>query len=187
MLHQSKLLLIDECTTLHNCTIEALNRTPRDIWNDRRLMGGLVVPLDGDFRQTLPIITKRTPAKELNSCLILLCFWDTILKMNLSANMKIQLHNDMSTGAFATELLKIGNGWLEADSNGKVTLAQSFCSKFQLGHWECFPTIKNNFGGKTFQKALQLCYEMALWKDNVKLKIDAFSKDNRIMDLWSSC
>lgn len=52
------------------------------------------------FRQTLSVITKGTPADELISFLKSSYLLDCVLKMNLNANKRVQLHNDMSAGKF---------------------------------------------------------------------------------------
>ncbi|CAG9791745.1 unnamed protein product [Diatraea saccharalis] len=64
-----KLELKDECTMSHKRAVEALNRSLLDIRSNETLMGGAVVVLTGDFRQTLPVIEKGTPANEMNACL----------------------------------------------------------------------------------------------------------------------
>ena len=53
----------------HKRAVEALNRSLQDIRDNRALMGGVVVLLAGDFRQTLPVIERGTPADEINACL----------------------------------------------------------------------------------------------------------------------
>lgn len=59
----------DECTMAHKKSLEALDRTMQDFRNNSALFGGALVLLAGDFRQTLPVIPRSTPADELNACL----------------------------------------------------------------------------------------------------------------------
>ncbi|GBP14912.1 hypothetical protein EVAR_75487_1 [Eumeta japonica] len=66
MLHQYKLLVWDECTMSHKKAIEALDRTIKDIKGNRHIMGGMVVLLAGNFRQTLPL-SPRKPAPRIAS------------------------------------------------------------------------------------------------------------------------
>ncbi|GBP75771.1 hypothetical protein EVAR_60084_1 [Eumeta japonica] len=75
MLQQCKLLLWDECTMAHKRAIEALDRTIKDIKGTRHITGGMVVLLAGNFRQTLPVINKGTPADEINACLKASVLW----------------------------------------------------------------------------------------------------------------
>ncbi|UYV71984.1 hypothetical protein LAZ67_9001443, partial [Cordylochernes scorpioides] len=116
LLRSCKLLVWDECTMAHKIALEALDRTLQDIRDDPQPMGGLVVLLAGDFRQTLPVVTRGTPADELNACLKSSYLWSHIVKMHLTVNMRVQLHNDTTAAQFADELLKIGEGQLETDS-----------------------------------------------------------------------
>ncbi|CAK1588694.1 unnamed protein product [Parnassius mnemosyne] len=69
MLRQCKLLVWDESTMSHKKAVEALNRTLQDLRSNTDVMGGMVVLLAGDFRQTLPVIQKGTPADEIKACL----------------------------------------------------------------------------------------------------------------------
>ncbi|UYV73206.1 hypothetical protein LAZ67_10002175 [Cordylochernes scorpioides] len=96
-----------------------------DIRDDTQPMGGLVVLLAGDFRQTLPVVTRGTPADELNACLKSSYLWSHIVKMYLTVNMRVQLHNDTTAAQFADELLKIGEGQLKTDSEGESTIYRS--------------------------------------------------------------
>ena len=54
----------------HKKSVEAFDRTMRDIRGCTDLFGGALVFLAGDFRQTLPVIPKSTAADEINACLI---------------------------------------------------------------------------------------------------------------------
>lgn len=48
-----------ECTTSHKRSLEALNRTMKDLRNDAIRFGGSLVLLSDDFRQTLPVIPRQ--------------------------------------------------------------------------------------------------------------------------------
>ena len=65
LLEQCELILWDEVSMIHKQGIEALDRTLRDIRDENRLMGGAVVVLAGDFRQTLPIIPRGKMVDEI--------------------------------------------------------------------------------------------------------------------------
>lgn len=54
---------------IHKNGLEALDRTLKDIRNNKKLMGGIVVVLAGDFRQTLPVIPRGTMTDEIKACL----------------------------------------------------------------------------------------------------------------------
>lgn len=76
LLMQCKLIVWDECTMAHKKTLEAhkksleaLNFTLKDLRRNNNIFGGLMILLAGDFRQTLPVIPRGTPADELNAYL----------------------------------------------------------------------------------------------------------------------
>lgn len=69
LLKQCKLIVWDECTMAHKQAMEALDRTLRDLRSNDDIMGGVTVVLADDFRQTLPVLPRSTPADELNACL----------------------------------------------------------------------------------------------------------------------
>lgn len=56
VLQKCKLIIWDECTMLHKSALEALDISLRDIRRNSHIMGGIVLVLAGDFRQTLPVI-----------------------------------------------------------------------------------------------------------------------------------
>ena len=59
----------------HKKTIEAFNRTLQDLHDSTDIMGGMVVLLAGDFRQTLPVIQRRMPADEIRACIKSSSLW----------------------------------------------------------------------------------------------------------------
>ncbi|XP_071033027.1 ATP-dependent DNA helicase pif1-like, partial [Parasteatoda tepidariorum] len=69
VLRSCQVIIWDECTTAHKKSLEALNRTLKDLRGNEQLFGGALILLAGDFRQTLPVIPRSTPADELNACL----------------------------------------------------------------------------------------------------------------------
>ena len=87
VLEECELIVWDECTMSHKQAIEALNRTLQDIRGNGQRMGGTVLPLAGDFRQTLPVIPKGTMADELKACLKASYLWRHIITLGLETNM----------------------------------------------------------------------------------------------------
>jgi ATP-dependent DNA helicase PIF1 len=66
VLQSCQLIIWDECTMAHKKALEALNHTLKDLMRNEQLFGGALILLSGDFRQTLPVILRSTPADELN-------------------------------------------------------------------------------------------------------------------------
>lgn len=131
----------------HKKSLEALDRTLRDIRGVDSIMGGVVLILAGDFRQTLPVIPRSTPADELNACLKQSAFWNYVQKYNLNTNMRVHLQGDAEAGVFANKLLAIGNGTIPKNKLGLIDLTPDFCqiadSIDQLIE-KVFPDIRRN-------------------------------------------
>ncbi|GBM81941.1 hypothetical protein AVEN_4094-1 [Araneus ventricosus] len=68
VLQTCKILVWDECTMAHKKSLEALDRTLRDLRKNDRFLGGSLLLLASDFGQILPVIPNSTPADELNAC-----------------------------------------------------------------------------------------------------------------------
>lgn len=91
-------------------------------------MGGILLLLS-DFRQTLPVIPKSTPADEINTCLKRLMFWNSVEKLSLTGNVHAIIIGDPREQAFAKNILKIGNGTYPLDSHsGKLILTEELCN-----------------------------------------------------------
>ena len=52
----------------HKKSLEALDRTMKDLCNNQNRFGGVMILLTGEFRQTLPMIPRSTQVDELNVC-----------------------------------------------------------------------------------------------------------------------
>uniref|UniRef100_UPI00358EB4DA ATP-dependent DNA helicase PIF1-like n=1 Tax=Myxine glutinosa TaxID=7769 RepID=UPI00358EB4DA len=104
VLKQAKLIVWDECTMSHRLAFEALDRTLQDLRGNAKIMGGVTLLLSGDFRQTLPVIPKGTPADELRACLKESYIWRRVEKLHLSTNMRVALNRDVSAGQFPKDI-----------------------------------------------------------------------------------
>ncbi|XP_074115969.1 ATP-dependent DNA helicase pif1-like [Cotesia typhae] len=112
-------------------------------------MGGAVILLAGDFRQTLPVIQRSTPADGLNACLKYSYLWKYVKKITLSTNMRVHLLKDDSAKTFAQQLLDMGDGKIPVDpSTQEISFPQNFCqlqSSIEDLDNKVFPNIASNF------------------------------------------
>jgi hypothetical protein len=123
VLQQCQLIVWDEATMSHRNAFQALDKTLQDLRGNTRLMGGVILVLSGDFRQTLPIITRGTPADEIKACLKNSYLWPQVKKFRLTTNMRSHVQGDQSAGLFAQKLLMIGDGRVNEDpTTGLITL-----------------------------------------------------------------
>ncbi|XP_049315847.1 uncharacterized protein LOC125779250 [Bactrocera dorsalis] len=147
VLQQTSIILWDECPMAHKKSLETLNRTLQDLRRSLQLFGGALILLSGDFRQTLPVIPRSTPADEINACLKSSFLWAHLQMLLLTTNMRVRLQNDSSARKFSKQLLKIGDGKMASDQNGFITLPNNFSiivsSKEELID-RVFPNIAQN-------------------------------------------
>ncbi|XP_053945028.1 uncharacterized protein LOC128854731 [Anastrepha ludens] len=145
---QASIILWDECPMAHKKSLEALIRTLQDLRQSQQLFGGALILLSGDFRQTLPVIPRSTPADEINACLKSSFLWAHVQRLSLTTNMRVRLQNDSSAREFSMQLLKIGDGKIASDQNGFIMLPNNFCiivtSKQELID-RVFPNIVQNY------------------------------------------
>jgi hypothetical protein len=128
VLQECHLIIWDECTMAHKKCFEALDKTLRDL-RQNRIMGKVTVLFAGDFRQTLPIIQKGTPADELDACLKQSYLWRDVKSLRLSTNMRVRLSGDPTAGRFGALLLKIGGGHVPQTAEGIITIPEG------MGTW----------------------------------------------------
>lgn len=123
VMQECKLIVWDECTMSHKAAFEALDVTMQDLRHNNRIMGGAVLVLSGDFRQTLPVITRGTKADEIHACIQRSYLWKDIQHFQLTTNMRVYLYGDTEGQEFAELLLQIGNGEMHYDTtDGMISL-----------------------------------------------------------------
>lgn len=133
----------------HKKSLEALDRTLKDLRNNQNQFGGAMILLSGDFRQTLPVVPRSTQADELNACLKSSNLWKHVKVLHLSKNMRVMLQNDQYGEIFSKQLIDIGNGKFPIDVlTGCITFSESFCqltqSKAELIQ-KVFPNVAQNY------------------------------------------
>jgi len=149
VLKMCKIIIWDECTMAHKKGLEALDRTLKDFRSSQRPIGGALLLLAGDFRQTLPVIQRSTPADELNACLKNSALWRHVKKIQLSTNMRVHLLAEDSGQTFANQLLDMGDGKLPINrETNEISFPMNFCqlqpSIIDLEN-SVFPNIANNY------------------------------------------
>jgi hypothetical protein len=152
ILKTCQIIIWDEYTMAHKKGLEALDRTLRDFRRDQRKMGGALILLAGDFRQTLPVILRSTPADELNACLKNSALCRHVQKIILSTNMRVHILGDVSAQSFAKQLLDMGEGKLPfLPGTQEVSFPLIFCQlqssieDLENNIANIFPNIANNF------------------------------------------
>ena len=154
VLQKCKLIVWDECTMAHKKSLEALDRSLQDLRGNVQPFGNALILLAGDFRQTLPVIPRSTPADEINACLKYSTLWRHIRTLQLTTNMRVQLQNDKSAEIFSRQLLDIGNGQLPVDETSRrISFPDNFCN---------LVTSREELIGKVFSN-IQINYKNHDW------------------------
>ncbi|GBP12604.1 ATP-dependent DNA helicase pif1 [Eumeta japonica] len=117
-LKQCKIIIWDECTMAHKHSLEALNKTLKDIKNNDKLFGGTLLALSDDFRQTLPVLPRSTYADEINAFLKSSPLWRNVEKVQLKVNMHVKMLQDPSAETFSKQLLDTDDGKVTIDETG---------------------------------------------------------------------
>ncbi|CAN1125820.1 hypothetical protein LINPERHAP2_LOCUS3077, partial [Linum perenne] len=121
LIHHTSLIIWDEAPMAHKHCIESLDRTLRDVasrsdkTNGDLPFGGITIVFGGDFRQTLPIISKGSRTEIVNSSIKRSKLWDFMNVIQLTENMRLKQVGCTTTEAddiasFSNWILGIGNG-----------------------------------------------------------------------------
>ncbi|GBN22776.1 hypothetical protein AVEN_175158-1 [Araneus ventricosus] len=132
----------------HKKSLEALDRTLRDLRKNDQLLGGSLLLLAGDFRQTLPVIPNSTPADELNACLKTSPLWKFAKRFTLKSHMRVRFFRNETAQHFAHILQQIGEGTFPTDSNGEISFTDDFCTQIKTVQElinKIYPGIAENY------------------------------------------
>ena len=115
-IRDAALIVWDEAPMMHRFSVQAVDRTLRDIMNrDDTPFGGKVVVFGGDFRQTLPVIERGNRAQTTAASISRSYLWQHVQVCPLTINMRLQNLDGQTQHAqrqrhFAQYLLDIGEG-----------------------------------------------------------------------------
>ena len=119
LLRLAKIILIDESTMLDRFQLEALDRTLQDLIGKKKLFGGKIVLLAGDFRQCLPVVPGASRAGTVSKCINQSSLWQHFEVFSLTENMRVRASGDPILENFDRWTLSIGNGTIK---NGAVDI-----------------------------------------------------------------
>lgn len=88
LLRQASLIIIDKATMMQKDGLRCIDLLLRVINQCEDLFGNKVIILDGDFRQTLPVVPKGTKKDVLETCLKSSHLWRHFQKIQLISNMR---------------------------------------------------------------------------------------------------
>lgn len=157
LIQDTALIVWDECAMVHKKAFESVGRMLRDIRGVDKIMGGVLVLLTGDFRQTLPVVPGGTRADEINSTLKSSLLWPKVEKLHLTKNMRAHITGDEEAWDFSEVLEDIGNGKIGKDTNGVFSPPPTVCVKnLEELMNSIYPNIEENHKDPTWlsQRAL---------------------------------
>lgn len=88
LFRKAQLLVIDEAAMLNKAILESIDVMLRDVTGIPLPFGGKVVVLLGDFRQTLPVVTRGSRAQIVGACIKRSHLWTKFTKYRLTINMR---------------------------------------------------------------------------------------------------
>ncbi|XP_074305334.1 uncharacterized protein LOC141640429 [Silene latifolia] len=119
LLIRAKLIIWDEAPMTHNHGFEAVDRSLKDVMrvvdarNATLPFGGKVVVFGGDFRQTLPVVSKGSRAGVVHASLCSSYLWSSCKVLTLTKNMRLQAGSEDTNvdeiRKFSEWILKIGD------------------------------------------------------------------------------
>ena len=90
LFREAKLVVWDEAAMVHRHVLEAFERTCRLIRNSEVPFGGLVVVMEGDFRQTLPVVPNGTREDTVAACIQSSSLWRHVQVLRVTINMRVR-------------------------------------------------------------------------------------------------
>ena len=131
---QTDIIIIDEATQLHKNYLEDLDDKLRDLKGNRNPFGGVSMILAGDFKQTLPIVTRSHQLAQIRVCIKKSSLWnlfkDVGNQFSFTKNMRLEQATDIrehqNLHIFQEYLLRLGKGELPANNDGNVDIPKEY-------------------------------------------------------------
>ena len=96
---QTNIIVIDEATQLHKHYLEDLDDKLRDLKGTNLPFGGVSVILAGDFKQTLPIVTRSHQLAQIRVCIKKSSLWNFFKgvgnQFSFTKNMRLEQVTDI--------------------------------------------------------------------------------------------
>ncbi|XP_074284152.1 uncharacterized protein LOC141608706 [Silene latifolia] len=136
LLIRAKLIIWDEAPMTHKHGFEAVDRSLKDVMrvvdprNATLPFGGKVVVFGGDFRQTLPVVSKGSRADVVHASLCSSYLWSSCKVLTLTKNMRLQAGSEDTNvdeiRKFSEWILKIGDGLVGDPNDGDAEVDIEF-------------------------------------------------------------
>ncbi|XP_074282635.1 uncharacterized protein LOC141607174 [Silene latifolia] len=117
LIRSTSLIIWDEASMSKRQNIESLDHLLRDLCDPNQLFGGKVVVFGGDFRQTLPILPRKSQHEVVEASLFSSHLWPRLIKFSLTENLRAK-----DDPEFAKFLLALGNGELQTKECENIEL-----------------------------------------------------------------
>ncbi|XP_074271087.1 uncharacterized protein LOC141595011 [Silene latifolia] len=117
LIRSTSLIIWDEASMSKRQNIESLDHLLRDLCDPNQLFGGKVVVFGGDFRQTLPILPRKSQHEVVEASLFSSHLWPRLIKFSLTENLHAK-----DDPEFAKFLLALGNGELQTKECENIEL-----------------------------------------------------------------
>ena len=125
LVRRTKLIIWDEVPMQHKNCIIAVNNTFKDIMDSSDDFGGIPIVFGGDFAQTLPVIPKGSRGAQVNATIRKTDFWQRLILLKLSRNMRLQ--HGQNNGNFARWIAELS---YNSDKYGMIVLPDEITNRF---------------------------------------------------------
>ena len=108
LLRQTVAIIWDEVPMQNRYCMEAVDHSMKDVLDNNRPFGGIVVLWGGDFRQILPVVEKGNREDIVLACIQRSYLWQDVHIFHLTQNMRLEQTPEEQD--FAQWLLSVGEG-----------------------------------------------------------------------------
>ncbi|KAI3977322.1 hypothetical protein MKX01_000235 [Papaver californicum] len=105
LLRHATVLMWDEATMARRYSLEAFDRTMKDITKSDEPFGGKLLTMGGDFRQVLPVIPRSTRGQTVDAYISRSPLWENVHVLHLKKNMRVA-----GDASYSELLIRAGDG-----------------------------------------------------------------------------